>query len=249
LTDAETFAIALSTSSCATGCPAYDLKLDASGAVGFNGRGNTRQQGWSGKTVSPQVAAELLQAFRSASYWQLAAAYRTVDDGCAAVAADHATYTWNVRTEGRAKIVEDNLGCSGVPALDALRRIPMMLRADVSDGLRRRAQRHRCARSVHHARTRIHGIRRCGRCPNRGYRARCATVRYDSRSRRGLANGWRRQQRYAECRKLAVRGGSGAQSQLPELPRRRAHRWRTHAARDLCGPDEARGHGAQPQGV
>lgn len=127
-TDPEAFAIALSTSSCDSGCPAYDLTLDASGAVEFNGRGNTRQQGWSGKTVSPPLAAELLQAFRGASYWELAAAYRTVEDGCAAVAADRATYTWNVRTEGQAKIVADNLGCSGVPALDALRRIPALLR-------------------------------------------------------------------------------------------------------------------------
>lgn len=121
------FAIALSTSDCQGGCPMYDLKLDQSGRVAFNGRGNIRQQGWVGKTVPPEAAAEILNEIVAANYWDLHDVYREPSDGCSEVAADLATHTWNVTMDGPAKIVIDYQGCKGVRELEALREIPQRL--------------------------------------------------------------------------------------------------------------------------
>jgi hypothetical protein len=121
------FTIALSTSGCQSGCPTYDLQLDHSGSVLFNGRGHTRQQGWGGKMVSPELAAELLESLNAAGYWTLQDVYREQSDGCSELEAERATYTWNVSTDGPAKIVIDYQGCQGVPELGELRKIPELL--------------------------------------------------------------------------------------------------------------------------
>jgi hypothetical protein len=121
------FKIALSTSDCQGGCPMYDLQLDHTGSVMFNGRGNTRQQGWGGRMVSPETAAELLELIVAASYWTLDDVYRETSDGCSEVEAGATTYTWNVAMNGPSKIVIDYQGCKGVREVEALRKIPELL--------------------------------------------------------------------------------------------------------------------------
>lgn len=123
----ERFSIGLSTSDCREGCPTYDLEVNQSGMVEFNGRGNTRQQGMAVKTASPEVAMEIRQAIDATSFWNLRDVYRDMSDGCTQVDADKTTYTWNVSTQGTAKIVVDYQGCKGVSELDALRKIPQLL--------------------------------------------------------------------------------------------------------------------------
>jgi hypothetical protein len=127
--DQSAFSISLSTSACLDGCPEYDVKVDQSGNIDFNGRGRTRQQGWAGKTTSAQTAMELLSTIRAAGYWQMSDVYRSRSDGCQDVVTDRATYIWNVMADGAAKVVVDYQGCTGLPVLDALRRVPAMLTA------------------------------------------------------------------------------------------------------------------------
>lgn len=127
LVDAGTrFAISLSTSGCRE-CPLYDLQFDHTGSVLFNGRGNTRQQGWGGRMVPEALAAELLESIVQADYWELQDVYRDTGDGCSEVEADRPTHTWNVSSGGPAKIVVDYQGCKGVRELEALRELPGLL--------------------------------------------------------------------------------------------------------------------------
>jgi hypothetical protein len=125
--DASPFAISLSTTGCRDRCPIFDLKLNQAGAVEFNGRGNTRQQGWGAKTVSRETAAEVLDAVVATNYWELDDVYMEQTDGCAEVEPEQATYTWSVRTDGPTKIVIDYQGCKGVPEVEPLRKIPELL--------------------------------------------------------------------------------------------------------------------------
>jgi hypothetical protein len=121
------FEIGVSTSSCTGECPLYDIQLDQTGNVMFNGRGYTRQQGWGGRTVSQETAAELMELIVAADYWSLQDIYRETSDGCREVEPDRSTYTWNVTTDGPAKIVVDYQGCKGVRELEALRKVPALL--------------------------------------------------------------------------------------------------------------------------
>jgi hypothetical protein len=65
----DTFEITLSTSACKGECPMFDIELDQTGSVMFNGRGYTRQQGWGGRMVPQETAAELLEFIVAADYW------------------------------------------------------------------------------------------------------------------------------------------------------------------------------------
>lgn len=121
------FSIGLSTTACKGRCPIFDLKLNQSGDVELNGRGNTRQQGWVGKMVSTETAAELLGAIIAANYWELADRYIAEADGCTELEPEQSTYTWSLRTDGPTKIVIDYQGCKGVPEVEALRAIPALL--------------------------------------------------------------------------------------------------------------------------
>ena|GEM_PF-2195318 len=121
------FEITLSTSACKGECPMYDIELDQTGSVMFNGRGYTRQQGWGGRTVSQETAAEVLELVDAADYWSLQEVYRETSDGCSEVEPDRPTYIWSVTMDGPKKIVVDYQGCKGVRALDALREIPAQL--------------------------------------------------------------------------------------------------------------------------
>jgi len=105
----------------------YDIELDQTGSVMFNGRGYTRQQGWGGRMVPPETAAELLELIVAADYWRLQDVYRETSDGCSEVEPDRTTYIWSVTMEGPTKIVVDYQGCKGVRELEALRKLPARL--------------------------------------------------------------------------------------------------------------------------
>jgi hypothetical protein len=118
----SSFAITLSTGPCFGACPEYDVTIDETGSVMFDGHENTHQQGEATKQVPAADAAAIYDALVIANYWNLHDRYRTEADGCESVATDHPTHTWNVTAEGKpAKMVEDYLGCMGAPGVDKLR--------------------------------------------------------------------------------------------------------------------------------
>lgn len=116
------FEITLSTGPCFGACPEYDVTIDQTGSVTFDGHQNTKQSGKANQQVPAADAAAVYDALIAADYWNLHASYRTEADGCARVATDHPTYTWTVTAQGKqSKMVEDYLGCMDAPGLDKLR--------------------------------------------------------------------------------------------------------------------------------
>jgi hypothetical protein len=134
--ETPSFAITLSTSACFGFCPEYDVTIDQSGSVAFDGRNNTKQEGKASKQVPAADAAAVYDALVAADYWSLRDSYRNDADGCRSVVTDAPTYTWTVTAEGKpSKMIADYLGCKGAPGLDALRAAETLIvdKAAISD--------------------------------------------------------------------------------------------------------------------
>ncbi|MFC4256220.1 hypothetical protein GRI97_11180 [Altererythrobacter xixiisoli] len=98
---------------CYGSCPAYKVSISGQGRVRFSADGAHSYVAWSGiheTRVSPQVAAELIEAFRSAHFAGLRPA-------CEVAAIDSPTYLLTLRRGGRTIRVEDHLcQLDGMPA-------------------------------------------------------------------------------------------------------------------------------------
>jgi hypothetical protein len=124
----KNFEVSLSTGRCFGKCPVYEVTVDQSGKVEFDGHENVAQQGRASKQIPADDARAIYDAVVETHYWQLKEAYSTAADGCVQVATDHPTFNWKVTADDKTKTLKQYLGCKGIPELDKLHAIEALLR-------------------------------------------------------------------------------------------------------------------------
>jgi hypothetical protein len=107
--------VTLERGSCFGTCPVYRVTLDRAGNVRFEGRRFVADSGVSTATVPRERVDSLLAELETAGYFDFADSYRSGDPECPRYATDLPTVITEVRTAGRAKRIQHDLGCSDAP--------------------------------------------------------------------------------------------------------------------------------------
>ena len=108
--------ITLARTPCFGTCPVYSLTLSADGTVRYDGRRHVRHVGSATARIGADSVAALLDAFRSADYFALADQYTRGAPTCPRWTTDSPSAITSLTLRGRAKRIEHDYGCTGVPS-------------------------------------------------------------------------------------------------------------------------------------
>jgi hypothetical protein len=115
--------ISLERRPCFGACPVYTVTLERSGAVIFQGRRFVADTGTFTGSIPAARADSLFRELEAAGWFTFADRYGMGEPGCERFATDLPSVVTEVRTDGRAKRVEHDYGCTGAPAkLEVLER-------------------------------------------------------------------------------------------------------------------------------
>lgn len=94
------FSLEIQHSGCRGTCPAYSIKVDASGAATYNGRRSVEMMGNFTKTLGKATVGELVKTIKAANFWDF-------DDVYGGEVADVPGITTIVTMDGKTKKVND----------------------------------------------------------------------------------------------------------------------------------------------
>lgn len=106
--------ITLERTGCFGSCPSYTLSIFSDGSVIFYGaprHGFTRVTGAVKSWISQEQIRQLLAEFDGIGYFSLNDRYKSVGDGCPAVATDSPSAITSLQINGRKKTIEHYHGC------------------------------------------------------------------------------------------------------------------------------------------
>jgi hypothetical protein len=115
-----TFRITLNAGPCFGTCPVFEVSVDESGHVAYQGEEFVAEKGPFTRDVPSADAHAVYDALRRVHFWDLRDRYATEEDGCPGVSTDAQTLVWTAVVDGRTKRVEHYLGCRPLPAVEAL---------------------------------------------------------------------------------------------------------------------------------
>jgi hypothetical protein len=118
---------------CFGTCPVYDVQIDATGTVTFDGRRFVDREGTATAQVPPDSAAALMRSLEADGFFALAPRYLHGEKECGAYHTDAPHVTLTLSLDGRTHTVQHDYGCTGAP--DVLRR--MHERVDSTAGVTR----------------------------------------------------------------------------------------------------------------
>lgn len=110
--------IELQRSQCYGTCPAYEVHVDADGAVTFNGWEYTETEGGAEGQINEAKVRKLIEEFDEADFFDFEDEYKPkTGSDCAT---DSSTVTTTIRINGRDKTVAHYLGCDAPDELTHL---------------------------------------------------------------------------------------------------------------------------------
>lgn len=114
-TEAEPLAISLERTPCFGTCPVYTIAVSPSGLVTFEGRAHVKLLGTATGQIPRRRVGELLNELERAGYFRFAERYAVSEPTCGRYVTDLPTVITIASLKGRAKRIEHDHGCGGVP--------------------------------------------------------------------------------------------------------------------------------------
>jgi Domain of unknown function (DUF6438) len=110
-TEKTELSLTLKRSSCYGRCPVYELSIQPSGKVLFEGKRFTKTKGKAESNLSEDKLKQLVSEIDKADFFALKDSYTESSGNCPSAVTDHPTVTLFIKLRGKQKTITHYLGC------------------------------------------------------------------------------------------------------------------------------------------